>query len=102
MTKRNKQNGEDWIPFQSLTGMVRLILIVDWDPIGVFGHRNTLNEYDSYVSTVVMKLEEGVGIEVLADCLVELERGPMGLRGSSLEHRLLVAAKLLSARSNCG
>lgn len=102
MIKRVKQNAEDWTPFKSLTGMVRLILIVDWDPIGVFGHKSTLDEYDNYVSAVVDKLNEGAGVEALADCLFELERGLMGIRGSSISHRLLVAAKLRGAKVNCG
>ena len=35
--------GIDWVPFQSLEGMVRLALITNWDPIGVFGYPGTLD-----------------------------------------------------------
>jgi len=46
-------SNQDWDKFRSLEGMVRLVLITVWDPIGVFGLSQTLDEYDNYVLGVV-------------------------------------------------
>lgn len=100
MIKRAKQNKEDWIPFESLIGIVRLILIVDWDPIGVFGHRSTLNEYDSYAFAVAEVLKQDASVETIFQVLDEIEVEYWNRRQSSDEHLRTVAAKLLKARSN--
>jgi hypothetical protein len=76
MTSRN-----DWRPFADLHGMVRLVLIVDWDPIGVFGHPRALDEYDSYAEGIVSLMQVGASSEAVAAHLLSLERKNMGLRG---------------------
>ena len=78
------RNPGDWQPFCSLRGVVRLILLVDWDPIGVFGSLDALNEYDSYASGVCKLLEAGATREKLIAHLDHIEKASMGLRGERI------------------
>jgi hypothetical protein len=41
---------DDWKPFSNLEGQCRLVLAVDWDPLGVFGLPGSLGQYDRYVA----------------------------------------------------
>ena len=83
---------EDWAPFESLLGMTRLVLSVDWDPIGAFGHRETLDEYDRYAIPVAKLLAEKPTVEAIAQLLQELETAV--IRSVSLTPRMIVAQKL--------
>ena len=49
---------DDWKPFSSLHGFIRLILLVDWDPIGVFGLPGALSQYDRYADIVYKMIVE--------------------------------------------
>jgi hypothetical protein len=82
--------------------MVRLVLCVEWDPIGVFGHRNTLDEYDDYVDEVIAILRNNPTCTDIANLLYHLEKQKMGLSGGHGSQRVLVAHKLLSARDHFG
>jgi hypothetical protein len=33
-----------WRPFSTLQGFVRLVLLVDWDPIVILGYANAMDE----------------------------------------------------------
>lgn len=84
----------EWKPFTSLEGMVRLILLVDWDPIGIFGHAGAMTEYDSYTPDVCDLLMAGASREQLAIHLEQIETVQMGMRGDAVT-RKIVAEKLL-------
>ncbi len=38
----------DWQSFGTPLGFIRLVLLVDWNPIGVFGYPKAMDEYDIY------------------------------------------------------
>ncbi len=50
-----------------------------WDPIGVSGDPYARDEYDSYVPRVVARLETEDGEAEIAEYLLKLESGSMGL-----------------------
>lgn len=56
---------------------IRLVLLVDWDPIGVFGARYAQSEYDSYVEGVFELLSSGATDKQVAAHLLEIQMGPM-------------------------
>ena len=58
---------------------VRAILLHDWDPIGVGEIEAAADEYDSYVESICRMLLSGADSNRLAEHLVELETGAMGL-----------------------
>lgn len=85
----------DWAKFASFRGIVRLFLCVAWDPIGVFGAPQALDEYDRYVVPIARLIEGGASREELAAHLEKIEREQMGLRpGPELQ---AVAERLLWA-----
>ena len=77
-----RQTDDAWKPFSELRGFVRLVLLVDWDPIGILGYAGAMDEYDSYVESVCRLIEFGADREKLKSHLDELERVNMGLRGN--------------------
>ena len=84
----------DWQRFSHPLGMVRLILLVDWDPIGIFGHAGAMDQYDGYAVDVYDLLRSGASEEELAAHLHRIEVERMGMHGSSPMHLAMVAAKL--------
>ena len=71
---------KDWDAFRSLEGMVRITLIAVWDPIGIFGHAQTLNEYDNFVLPIVWLLKSDASIEQLERHLRQVHQEIMGIR----------------------
>lgn len=71
----------DWEPFESTEGLVRLLLIVEWDPIGVWnmGGVNNLDEYDSYASRIHSLVMSGASVTDITERLRQLEK-EMGVR----------------------
>ncbi len=97
--KRFSRTKPDWQPFKTLQGMVRLVLLVDWDPIGVFGHPGTLDEYDSYAAEISARLLAGESAATVADCLRKMQEENMRLRANP-EHVSQVAEKLCAMSEN--
>lgn len=58
---------------------IGLILLVDWDPVGVFGHPATEREYARYVPGVRDLLFSFPPVEAVANHLYTIEREQMGL-----------------------
>ncbi|MDQ2798190.1 MAG: hypothetical protein M3Y13_00925 [Armatimonadota bacterium] len=56
---------------------IGLVLLVDWDPIGVFGHPSTIHEYDSYIPGVFDLLASGANDKAVARHLYEIQSGAM-------------------------
>ncbi len=89
-----RRTQDAWTPFSTLHGFICLILLVDWDPIGVFGYADAMDEYDGYAAEVCRLLRSGVSREALASHLEGIERHRMGARGE-LTGQTEVAEKLL-------
>lgn len=60
--------------------MVRVVLLWAWDPIGVRGIPEAVNEYDSYAAAVLQMLETGASIRQIAEYLTGVVRDRMELR----------------------
>ena len=85
MKLKKKEGKEHWTPFESRLGMVRLVLSVVWDPIGVFGYKQALDEYDNYAAMVLEVAEETKSPVRIAEFLAELEKNRMRVRNMSYE-----------------
>ena len=72
---------------------IRLILLHDWDPIGVQDEPSAQDEYDSYVGGMYRLLADGASTVEVAKHLARIEGEQMGLP-SSADVRLSVATKL--------
>ena len=94
-----KSNTADWEPFKSKLGMVRLALCTAWDPIGVFGIPQTLDEYDSYANEVLKLAEATMNADQVADLLKTFEAEAMGIRNRE-DRSLLTAITIVQALSN--
>ena len=60
--------------------MVRVVLLRAWDPIGVRGIPEAVDEYDSYAPAVLQLLESGASDRHIADYLTSVIRDRMELR----------------------
>lgn len=58
---------------------IRLVLLVDWDPVGIFGIRQAEDEYDSYVEGVFELLRTGATDKQIAAHLLSLQSQHMGM-----------------------
>ena len=75
----------------------------EWDPIGVAGIEDAVDEYDTYVSRVyVMLMDERANAEAIAAYLFEIATGHMGLSTDSAtlsERGANAAAALIALRA---
>jgi hypothetical protein len=69
-------------------------LIDEWDPIGVKGIPEAIDEYDSYIGRIYQILTGSRSADELGECLATIEREKMGI-GTSGKVRTDVAMKLL-------
>lgn len=60
--------------------MVRVVLLWAWDPIGVRGIPEAVDEYDDYAPAVLHMLENGASDQQIADYLTSVVRDRMELR----------------------
>lgn len=88
------KNTSDWQIFGNSLGFVHLVLLVDWDPIGIFGHEGAMNEYDTYALHVHDLLCSDASQEELTTYLRWVERELMGVGGNPDMPLSAVAAKL--------
>ncbi len=84
----------DWERFGDPMGFIRLILLVDWDPIGVLGHPKAMDEYDSYAVGVYDLLSSDASEQELVDHLRRIEVERMGVGSNPDMPLIAVAAKL--------
>ncbi len=87
----------DWERFSHPLGFIRLILLVDWDPIGIFGHAKAMDEYDSYSIGIYDLLISDASQEELVAHLRQIEKERMEVRGNPNMTLSAVAAKLRDA-----
>jgi hypothetical protein len=69
---------DDWRPFSTLHGFVRLVLLIDWDPIGILGYSGAMDEYDSYANGICRLIQEGATRDMLIAHLDRIEKQQMG------------------------
>jgi len=84
-----------WRPFATLHGFVRLVLLIDWDPIGILGYYGAMDEYDSYANDICRLIQEGATRDMLVAHLDGIEKQQMGVRGERVIQKE-VAEKLLA------
>ena len=73
---------------------IKHVLHFDWDPIGVAGIPEALDEYDSYAFRTFVLLNEGADAQAIADYLdwVVTQRMELPVQGNSAE----IAARIIS------
>lgn len=80
---------------------IREILMRDWDPIGVAGAPEAIDEYDSYGAQVyLMLMEQRATTDVVTSYLLEIATKNMGLSNSAelAERSRKAAIALVAAR----
>lgn len=73
--RRGYWSANDWAALR----LIRLVFLVDWDPIGVFEYPGADDEYDDYVPAFYELLQGGATEAQLADYLRQIERDTMAL-----------------------
>ena len=82
---------------------IEAVLLHEWDPIGVGGVAEAQNEYRGYVRGVYDVAVGTRSARAVAEHLVKMERGHMGLSGRRRwKTRLPVAQKILDLVSDVG
>jgi hypothetical protein len=82
-------DGQAWLTIQN---RVRDVLNRDWDPIGVA--EVVADEYDMYIGQIHSLLAKSASEEEIAEYLLWVEVERMGLTGTPVDQRLLVAKNL--------
>ncbi|MFL9999298.1 hypothetical protein PQR34_48735 [Paraburkholderia sediminicola] len=82
----------------SLAAQVRMVLLHDWDSIGIQDIPKAQDEYDMYVPAICRMIRAGQAIDEIYGHLRWIERDRMGLDGNEL-HTNRIAIKLLSLPS---
>ena len=77
---------------------VKLVLMQEWDPIGVRAVPQAQDEYDSYARPISAMLATKISVSDLSQHLLEIETKSMGLAGNR-ERALGVAQKLRAIRT---
>ena len=73
---------------------IRIVLLKEWDPIGVADIPEAQDEYDAYVPGVYKRLISRASEEEMFTYLWEIETEHMGLCGNS-NHTRAIAKRLL-------
>jgi hypothetical protein len=76
---------------------IKKLLHYDWDPIGVAGIEEALDEYDSYAVQVYSKLQAGESVDEVAAYLAYVVIKLIGLKANPARERSVAnaAAKLV-------
>jgi hypothetical protein len=82
-------DGQAWLTIQN---QMRDILNRDWDPIGVADI--VADEYDMYIGQIHSLVAKPTSEKEIADYLLWVEVERMGLTGTPIDQRLLVAKNL--------
>lgn len=77
---------------------IRLVLLRDWDPIGVHDKPAAQDEYESYVGGVYRLLASGATEQQIAEHLWRIEKDTIGLPATDSSKLLPVAKKLRGLR----
>ncbi len=91
--KYEKRYSKDWMPFAHPLGFIRLLLLIEWDPIKIFGEPGAMDEYDTYAVQVYDLLQSDAGVSDVAHCLSRVQSELMSKK-TEPERLLLLAEKL--------
>jgi hypothetical protein len=80
--------------YEQKLGLVRKVLLNNWDPIGVKDERSAQDEYDAYLPGILRLVDERVPVDDLAKHLTDITTLKMGLveveeRDRAVAERLL-------------
>ena len=75
---------------------IRMVLLVDWDPIAIFGEPAAEDEYDTYVPQIFQLLRKGEKSDEIAEYLHWIEIEMMGMPPQPSSPRNAAAEKLKS------
>lgn len=95
MKKSAVDNG--WASFAHPLGFIRLVLLVDWDPIGIFGHVGAMDEYDDYAVEVYDLLAADASEDDLVSYFHQTQSKQIGVRGKSSADLAAIASKIRRA-----
>jgi len=62
---------------------VRVILLSDWDPVGIREDPEARDEYDAYARQIAERLRAGASVDELSRLLLDIETIDMGLTGNT-------------------
>jgi lactam utilization protein B len=65
----------------ALSDVVKVVLMKNWDPIGVNDEPAAQDEYDGYVQQILRLLKTDASVSKVAEHLLRIETDEMGLRG---------------------
>ncbi len=91
--RHQQETGKDWIPFAHPLGFIRLILLVDFDPIKMFGEPGAMDEYDRYAIKVYDLFQSGAGPAEIAAYLSGFQSASNS-KEFEPERLLLIAEKI--------
>ena len=77
---------------------LRVLLMRDWDPIGLQDEPRVADEYDDYARAIISLLQADAKVAGIANYLLMVERERMGLSGDS-DRAAKVAEKILAAKT---
>ena len=72
--KYENSHNKDWMPFAHPLGFIRLILLVDFDPLKMLGELGAMDEYDAHAVKVYDLLQSGAAVAEIAVYLSDLYR----------------------------
>ena len=75
------KDNSDWQRFATPLGLISLVLLVDWDPISIFGAIKAMDEYDRYAVEVYDLLCADAAKHEIMKHLLGIETKRMGVRG---------------------
>jgi len=91
--KYETRHNHDWMPFAHPLGFIRLILLVDFDPLKMLGELAAMDEYDRYAVRVYNLLQSGATVEGVAAYLTDLHNS-FNSRTTEPKRLMLVAEKI--------
>ena len=81
---------------EEIVESIRIVLLRDWDPLGVQEIPEAQDEYDSYVGGLYGILSRSASADDVARYLLHIETDSMGLNSTAIESLRPVAEKLLT------
>jgi hypothetical protein len=74
---------------------IRRLLMEEWDPIGVNGVEEAVDEYDGYLGPIGERLRSGASVEEVASYLTHVREDRMDLGPTGRERDTATAAHLV-------
>jgi hypothetical protein len=75
---------------------IKHLLLTEWDPIGVNGIPEAVDEYDMYAMPILSMLREGAGEQAVADYLEYVVVDRMGLN-SNMAYSRKIAQRIVES-----